>query len=134
MTDLPIRLAVSVALYHEGRFLLVRRGQAPAKGFYAFPGGRVEDGETLETAARRELMEETGLTAGPLTVHSIVDLDSEGAGVTYRLHVHTGPYGAGAPVAGDDAETAEWLSLKDMDELPVTDSTLAVARAIAGKP
>ncbi|MCB1425136.1 MAG: NUDIX hydrolase [Zhengella sp.] len=131
MTGLPIRLAVSVAIHNEGRFLLVRRGNAPAKGQYAFPGGRVEAGETLEEAARRELMEETGMTAGPLALHSIVELDSEGAGVTYRLHVHTGTYAGGTPLAGDDAETAEWLTLDEMACLPVTDSTLAVARAIA---
>lgn len=132
MSSLPIRRAVSVAIHHEGRFLLVRRGNAPARGQYAFPGGRVEDGETLEEAARRELMEETGMTAGPLTLHSIVDLDSEGAGVTFRLHVHLGAYAGGTPLAGDDAETAEWLSLDDMARLPVTASTLAIARAIAG--
>ncbi|MFP1631495.1 NUDIX hydrolase [Zhengella sp. ZM62] len=132
MSALPIRTAVSVAIYNEGRFLLVRRGNAPARGKYAFPGGRVEEGETLEEAARRELMEETGMTAGALTLHSVLDLDSEGAGVTYRLHVHTGAYAGGTPLAGDDAETAEWLTLDEMDGLPVTDSTLAVARAIAG--
>src|SRR4051812_32458108 len=54
--------AVSVAIFHDGRFLLVKRGREPSKGFYAFPGGRVDAGEADEDAARRELAEETGLT------------------------------------------------------------------------
>lgn len=39
MREIP---AVSVAVAHHGKALLVRRGRAPAKGLYAFPGGKVE--------------------------------------------------------------------------------------------
>ena len=58
--------AVSVAIFHDGAFLLVRRGREPSKGLYAFPGGRVEPGESDEDAVRRELAEETGLTIAAL--------------------------------------------------------------------
>ena len=44
--------------------LLVRRGREPFKGHWAFPGGFLEEDETIETCARRELMEETGYGDG----------------------------------------------------------------------
>lgn len=48
--------------YHSLHLLLGRRGKDPNRGLYVLPGGGVEDGETLEEAFRREIMEETGLT------------------------------------------------------------------------
>jgi 8-oxo-dGTP diphosphatase len=55
------QLAVSGAIFRDGKILLVRRARSPAKGFYSLPGGRVEFGESLHTALRREVSEETGL-------------------------------------------------------------------------
>ncbi|TIV26561.1 MAG: NUDIX domain-containing protein, partial [Mesorhizobium sp.] len=39
--------AVSVAVVRDGTVLLVKRGRAPSQGLYAYPGGKVEPGETL---------------------------------------------------------------------------------------
>ncbi|WP_292224791.1 NUDIX domain-containing protein, partial [Mesorhizobium sp.] len=50
--------AVSVAVVRDGTVLLVKRGRAPSQGLYAYPGGKVEPGETLPQAAARELREE----------------------------------------------------------------------------
>ncbi|HZC95740.1 MAG TPA: NUDIX hydrolase, partial [Bradyrhizobium sp.] len=55
------QLAVSGAIFRDGKVLLVRRARLPGKGFYSFPGGRVEFGESLHTALHREVDEETGL-------------------------------------------------------------------------
>ncbi|MGA9328164.1 MAG: NUDIX domain-containing protein, partial [Bradyrhizobium sp.] len=55
------QLAVSAAIFREGKILLVRRARSPAKGFYSLPGGRVEFGETLHAALHREIAEETAL-------------------------------------------------------------------------
>ena len=126
-----IRLAVSVALHCDGRFLLVRRGREPSKGFHAFPGGRVEPGEGLEDAARRELLEETGLTAGDLALHAVMDLPSEHSAILYRLHVFSGQECSGEAIAADDAEALGWYALDELPALPATDSTLEVARALA---
>src|ERR1700676_614363 len=55
------QLAVSAAIFREGKILLVRRARSPGKGFYSLPGGRVEFGESLHAALNREVDEETGL-------------------------------------------------------------------------
>ncbi|WP_245333301.1 NUDIX domain-containing protein, partial [Bradyrhizobium guangdongense] len=55
------QLAVSAAIFRDGKVLLVRRARSPAKGFYSLPGGRVEFGESLHQALSREVDEETGL-------------------------------------------------------------------------
>ena len=77
MTARKILPAVSVALQHDDRLLLVLRGRAPSLGYYAFPGGRVETGETLEEAARRELAEETGLAVHELSPLALVRAEGE---------------------------------------------------------
>ena len=51
---------------HSGRFLVLRRSQDPHRDGWDVPGGFVESGETPEEAVRRELYEETGLTARAL--------------------------------------------------------------------
>jgi 8-oxo-dGTP diphosphatase len=133
MTDAPLP-AVSIALIDGDRVLLVRRGRAPAKGLYAFPGGRVEGGETLEQAVRRELMEETGLRTGPVALVETHDIEREGSGAAFRLHVFTAHHTGGSAVAGDDADDAGWFSLAEMAVLPVIPSVVAVASALLTAP
>ena len=131
MTARKILPAVSVALQNGDMLLLVRRGRAPSLGYYAFPGGRVEDGETLEDAARRELVEETGLSAGLLSPLARVTI--EGDEVDYDLQVFFGRYAGGEPVANDDAAEARFFTLTEMEALPVLDSVLEVGRGLLGK-
>jgi mutator protein MutT len=131
MTARKILPAVSVALQHDDRLLLVRRGRAPSLGYYAFPGGRVEAGETLEEAARRELAEETGLVAGVLS--PLVRVPVEGDDVDYDLQVFFGRYAGGEPIAADDAAEATFFTLAEMEKLQMPISVLEVGRNLLGK-
>jgi 8-oxo-dGTP diphosphatase len=61
----PVDVAVGVLIDADGNFLLTSR--PPGKvyaGYWEFPGGKVEPGESIETALRRELHEELGITIG----------------------------------------------------------------------
>ena len=65
-------VAVALIFNEEGRFLIQQRGEEQMLGgLWEFPGGKLEEGETPEQAALREVREETGLAVEverPLTV------------------------------------------------------------------
>ena len=55
------QIAVSAAIFRDGKVLLVRRARPPGKGLHSLPGGRIAFGETVAAALHREVAEETGL-------------------------------------------------------------------------
>jgi 8-oxo-dGTP diphosphatase len=82
---MPVDVAVGVLIDAQGRFLLTSRpvGKVYA-GHWEFPGGKVEPGETVEQALRRELHEELGITIGPVEPWQVELMDYPHARV--RLH------------------------------------------------
>ena len=58
-----VEVAVGVLLRPDGQFLLTSRPAGKVyEGYWEFPGGKIEAGETVEQALRRELQEEIGIT------------------------------------------------------------------------
>jgi ADP-ribose pyrophosphatase YjhB (NUDIX family) len=121
--------AVSVAVVRDDTVLLVKRARQPSQGLYAFPGGKVEPGETLEAAVQRELMEETGLSATGFRPLREIHIDGrdDSHPVDYRLTVFGASYAGGEAVASDDAETAAFYTLDEMKLLPLAGSVFSVA-------
>jgi 8-oxo-dGTP diphosphatase len=60
-----VQVAVGVLVRSDGAFLLTSRPPGKVyEGYWEFPGGKIEPGETVEMALRRELVEEIGITIG----------------------------------------------------------------------
>lgn len=139
--EVTVEVAVAgIAFDDRGRVLLVQRGRPPSAGAWTVPGGRVEPGETLAAACRRELREETGIEVevGPL----VAVLDRIGHTPAGALHHHfvildylveiTG--GALAPAS--DARDARFYDRDELERLPLTEGLLPVierARDLASR-
>lgn len=101
------------------KMLLIQRGSDPYKGSWALPGGFVDMDENLETAALRELEEETGVK--DLYVEQLFTFGQPGRdprgrviSVAYFSLVNLQDHPA---VAASDAAKAEWFPLDDLPEL-----------------
>lgn len=98
--------------------LLVKRGGEPYKGCWAFPGGFLDvDKEDLEACARRELLEETGLSVGKMAqvgAYSSPTRDPRGHTVTAAF---MSLFRGGEAAAGDDAAEAVWHSFDVLPEM-----------------
>jgi ADP-ribose pyrophosphatase YjhB (NUDIX family) len=66
-------VGVGAIVVHEGRVLLVRRGNEPLKGHWTLPGGLLELGEPVVEGVARETREETGLVVEPLELVELID-------------------------------------------------------------
>lgn len=123
-------LTVDAVLLKGREVLLIRRGREPHKGAWAIPGGFVEVGERVEDAARRELVEETGLRGDIvdlLGVWSDPTRDPRGHTVTVAFVCKVG--GIVQIGAGDDAEEARWFNLDALPPLAFDhDELLAAAK------
>jgi mutator protein MutT len=110
-------LAASAIVLKRNAICLVRREAPPMAGLWSFPGGRLESGETPAEAARRELLEETGLSVGDLVPLGDFDPTGEGA---IRLAVFAASWQGGEPVAASDAADARFWPLQVLADIPMT--------------
>jgi 8-oxo-dGTP diphosphatase len=125
-------LAVSAAIYRDGRILLVRRARAPGRDLFSLPGGVVEAGETLAQAVAREALEETGVTVEPVQLaghREVIVRDADG-----RVERHfvilafACRWRAGEAGPSDEVAEARWVK---PDEIAGIETTSGLADIIA---
>lgn len=121
-----------VGLHGAKEVLLVQRLNDPGKGMYAIPGGRMKPGETLKSAAEREILEETSI---------VINAEDRGfwafdvvvkPGVLQYVVVDVmASYVSGEAKAGDDAGQVVWADCDAFEKLPVNEETRRLVFNIA---
>src|SRR6201996_3114561 len=122
-------LAVSAAVFREGRALIIRRAQAPLLGHFSLPGGGVEVGETLAAALARELIEEVGIEAEIVAFNRHVEaIYREGDRI--RMHFviasFVARWTAGEPRLSDEVDAIDWFDPAGPLPSPTTPELAAV--------
>jgi len=115
-----VDIAIFMPTSTSYQILLIKRAAEPFLGYYALPGGFCEIDESLEQAAQRELLEETGLQGIPLTqVHTFSDpeRDPRGRIISTCFSGILGDPSQQRIKAADDAAALGWFDLDNLPEL-----------------
>jgi 8-oxo-dGTP diphosphatase len=124
------QLAVSAAIFRDGKILLVRRARSPAKGFYSLPGGRVEFGEALHTALHREVDEETALKIEIVGLAGWREaLPATTDGGHYLIMSFAARWIAGEPVLNDELDNFRWLAPNEVSDLRLTEGLREIVQS-----
>ena len=123
-----VDVAVGVLLQTDGQFLLTSRPEGKVyAGYWEFPGGKLEAGETVEEALRRELQEELGIVIGAAQIWKTQMVDYPHALV--RLHFCK-VWDWQGELQMREAQSHAWQQLP-VDVVPVLPGTIPVLTWLA---
>lgn len=124
-------IGVSAVIFDDdGRVLLIRRGQAPAKGQWHAPGGKLEPGESMLAACEREVAEETGLSGlEVICLLAVVERQIDGFHyiiIDFLARLIQSDTHKLSPVAGDDVVDARWVSETNLNDLELAEGLMPI--------
>ena len=139
----PTFVTVDAIVIQSGHCLLVERKAKPGQGLMALPGGFVDQHETLEDAMIRELREETRLKVpAPVLKGSIKSVrvfdnpyrSARGRTITTAFLIVLNPDAKGLPPVkgGDDARSAGWVALGDIESEKMFEDHFHIIKAMMG--
>ncbi|MGH8751309.1 MAG: Nudix family hydrolase [Burkholderiales bacterium] len=124
-----VQVAAAVILLPDGQFLLARRPQnKPYPGYWEFPGGKIEPGETSQQALRRELLEELGIDAEE--IHPWITRIYHYTHASVELHFHQVRRWSGE-LHGRENQQLAWQSVQNVKVAPLLPANSPVLRALA---
>ena len=126
------QLAVSAVIFRAGQFLVVRRVNAPGRGLYSVPGGRVEHGETLHQAVAREVREETALAidiVGFAGWREVLPDPAAGRTGHYLVISFAARWRAGEVTLNEELDDFRWITPDELDALRTTQGLAEIVDA-----
>ena len=120
-------VGIGAIVFHDNAVLLVKRKNPPCANEWAIPGGCIKPGETLQQAAEREILEETGIRikAGePVFCFDLIENDRNNDLLFHYVIVDLeARYIDGIPQADDDALDAAWINRSQAATLNINPTT-----------
>ncbi|HIG39788.1 MAG: NUDIX hydrolase [bacterium] len=111
---------------NDGDILILKRAGGAARGSWYIPGGGLDEGETTEECARRELMEETGLQVdGPMQLIAVTPMFAYDHDMF--LVAYAADYTAGEVTLSHEHEGFRWLSPQAYRDKYFSDESIKVA-------
>ena len=131
VSDNIVEVAVGVLIREDGRMLLSSRPEGkPYAGYWEFPGGKIEAGETPQEALKREIMEELDTEVAVGEWIETVEYDYPG------FHLSMDCFWCEI-VKGDlvlkEHEAARWLTREELTDVEWLPADVAVAEKIEGE-
>lgn len=111
------RVGIGVFIFKDGKFLMGERRGSHGEGTWSVPGGHLEAGESFEDTAKREVIEETGLTIKNVQFGAVTNDVFQEEGKHYVTIWVTSEWASGEPVI---TEPDKYIDQKwvDFDNLP----------------
>ena len=122
------KVAVICIVPRDGKVLMIRRGTELGYGLWGLPGGYVDRGEVVESAAAREVLEETGLE---IDIEGLLGLFSE-SGNPVIVAAYAGRETGGTLEAGPEALEVGFFDVDDLPELAFPRDREVLARWLDG--
>ncbi len=107
-----IHVAVGAIVNSKNEVLIsLRHPKSHQGGLWEFPGGKIEPGESVQEALRRELLEELGIEVHP--AHRLIEVRHDYPDKSVSLDVWIIREFRGAP-SGNEGQAIRWLSISDL--------------------
>jgi len=128
------RLVVGALLVRKSEVLVLRRrSEEFMGGMFELPSGRVEEGETLKDALKREVREETGLRIKTILDYlGSFDYQSGSGKPTRQFNFSAEPFLGKLTLSPTEHDMYQWIGLQEIDRVNISDSVAMLLRVFWG--
>ncbi|MET6759852.1 8-oxo-dGTP diphosphatase MutT [Pseudoalteromonas sp. NCIMB_1079] len=130
MTIEIVHVAVGVIKKNNAIFICKRADEQHQGGLWEFPGGKVEAGESVFVALKRELIEEVGLTIHSSSQLMVIEHDYGDKCVKLDVHVVSNFSGE---AHGAEGQPSEWVAISELENFDFPEANAEIIEKIVAR-